>query len=239
MARLALKRSEAVVERLRLDRDRADAFMRRSESMTGEAEGRLMMARGKLNEAQKKMSDVRRKNLPRHRWQADVRRWQAVADDSEAEVRRWGDEGNRADKDMNQFTMDLKDRQAAGIKAERELVALERRSIELARLGRGLRLDANARASDSQPLKITDRAMAALGEVLGTTPHDAQQAWRLALDEDGSVSLHLDEANQVDEVVAYGSSPLLIVSPESADQLSGKTLDVSESPEGTRIVIHD
>ncbi len=128
MAKLALKRSEAVVERLRLDRDRADGLMRRSQSMSGEAGGRLLMARGKLNEAQKNLSDARRRNLPRHQWEADVRRWQAVADDSVATARRWRDESSRANNELNRFTMDLKDRQTAVTRAEQELMALERRS---------------------------------------------------------------------------------------------------------------
>ncbi len=237
-AELKVKRALATLETLRLDQDRADGLVRRGGSMADEAAGRRNLAQVKLDEAKKNAADAKRKGLPPHLWVAETRRWTAAAEDAATDARRWADDARRAEKDMNGFTGEIKEKQVALERARKEVTAWENKLRSRSAMGRGLtvmnrRSDSNA----GKPVYVTDRATAALSHALDEMPHGPDDALRLSLGSDGAVVLAVDARNPDDEVVEHGRAAVLYIGPQSVESFAGKTLDTSESPEGTQIVI--
>ena len=237
-ARLAVNRTLSLLADARLNHDRADGLLRRADSMTKETQGQVVFAEHKLEEAQQNSANAKRKALPQHRWQADIRRWQAAADDAKSDLRRGGDDLMRAEKDKKNLATEIKERQAAVAKGEREIYTWQQKLQYVSKFGRGLRT-ATRSSSESQenPLAVTEQAAAALREVLERTDRLPDQAFRLTSGPDGGINLTLDHAKNDDHVISHESVRVLLVGPGLPDSLKGKTLDISDSPEGTQIVL--
>jgi hypothetical protein len=216
----------------------------RAESKLEALRGELGFSQRKVDEAQLGAEDSRRKGLPRHRWEADKRKWQARADLGESDLRRWGDEARSHEKNVKALELEIRDTQADLETRTREVLDLGRRLQRLARLGRGIRVLGRSRsareramsAADSS-LSITSRATSALQEVLEGLEHQPDQMLRLAMDPSDAIILVVDDARPGDNLVCHDGVPVLLVDGVLPRGLRGKTLDVSESYEGTQIVL--
>ena len=155
-----------------------------------------------------------------------------------SDLRRWGDDLMRAEKDKKNLATEIKERQAAVAKGEREIYTWQQKLQYVSKFGRGLRT-ATRSSSESQenPLAVTEQAAGALREVLERTDRLPDQAFRLTSGPDGGITLTLDHAKDDDQVISHERVRVLLVGPSLPDSLKGKTLDISDSPEGTQIVL--
>jgi Fe-S cluster assembly iron-binding protein IscA len=86
-------------------------------------------------------------------------------------------------------------------------------------------------------LKVTGRALEAIASALDANQVQAEQALRLARNDEGGFGLAVDEQREGDEVVAHGERPVLFIEPDVSVQLDGVTLDLMESPQGRRLTL--
>ena len=97
--------------------------------------------------------------------------------------------------------------------------------------------DQSKSPSDFRPLAVTERASAALKDILDNMQHESDQALRLILDTGGNLTLNLDMARQDDGVVTHQGAAVLFVEAPLPEGLEGATLDVSETPQGPSLVL--
>ena len=104
---------------------------------------------------------------------------------------------------------------------------------------RGRRATAPRPESDGgpRPLSVTGRATSALKDMLDGMAHEPGQALRLALGSGGGMTLVLDTERAGDNVVSHEGEPVLLIDSPVPEDLQGSTLDISEKPEGSTIVL--
>ena len=86
---------------------------------------------------------------------------------------------------------------------------------------------------------MTAQVTEALKSVLESTNRDSDQAFRLTAGEGGGIALALDVQREGDNVVSHQGVPVLLVGPDLPETLRGKTLDISQSPQGTQVILAD
>ena len=91
--------------------------------------------------------------------------------------------------------------------------------------------------SDQPALKVTHRATGALKGILDGMGPEPNQALRLVEGPDGGFSLALDMRRAGDQVLSHQGTAVLLVGAQSAGSFAGKTLDVSETDQGTQITL--
>lgn len=85
-------------------------------------------------------------------------------------------------------------------------------------------------------INVTTDAAAVLGQSLATTEADESQALRLEKSQDG-LALTLDQEREGDQVVRHEERTVLVVDQSISDSLDGATIDVTDTPEGKRLVV--
>jgi outer membrane biosynthesis protein TonB len=85
-------------------------------------------------------------------------------------------------------------------------------------------------------LIVTDKAAQYLRETLTRKPEGSPEALRVVYNEDG-YQLVLDDAKEGDQVFEQEGQNYLFLDAPVSEALSDATLDVQESPQGTRITL--
>ncbi len=83
-------------------------------------------------------------------------------------------------------------------------------------------------------LTVTDKAAQYVRETL--KKESAPRAFRIVGIEEG-YRFALDEAQESDQVFEHEGENYLLLDTEVGEALSGATLDVQESPDGTRLIL--
>ncbi len=83
-------------------------------------------------------------------------------------------------------------------------------------------------------LTVTDKAAQYLRETLSRKEKGAPGSFRIVSAEEG-YEVTLDGANEGDQVFEHEGENYLLLDTEVGEALSNATLDVKESPEGTRL----
>jgi iron-sulfur cluster assembly protein len=86
-------------------------------------------------------------------------------------------------------------------------------------------------------VKVTDRARIALKGALSRSIEEEGVGLRLDVSEEGGLALYPDRAKDGDEVVEHEGNPLLLLGDNVAEPLAGATIDLTETPEGERLVV--
>lgn len=86
-------------------------------------------------------------------------------------------------------------------------------------------------------MRVTDKAAAYLLRALDNKDEGAPEALRIVYSEDAGYEFALDDPKDGDEVFQQDSRSYLVVDAELAKSLLNATLDVQESPQGTRITL--
>ena len=225
---------------IRVQSDRAERLVRRGQRMADVERTKTSSARRQAEDARRKGEEARRKAQATFRWEADARRWESEAERAAIDARRWSDEARRHERDSKTAVKEQRVRTDKLTEAMTEVHNWRQRFEYLTKFGRGLTTSnaTNAQANQGS-LAITDRVIAALSEVMSTLDRRADQCLRLLLAEDGVINLTLDAPRDGHQVLKQGNTPVLIISPQVLVNLGGKTLDVSESSEGTKIIISE
>jgi len=84
---------------------------------------------------------------------------------------------------------------------------------------------------------VTENAKQQLKETLLANSDDPETGLRLSFKSPGQFGLVLDKEHKGDQVVEHEGSKVLLVGLEIVEQLQGATLDVGDTPEGTKLVI--
>lgn len=85
-------------------------------------------------------------------------------------------------------------------------------------------------------LIVTDKAAQYLCETLTRKPESSPEALRVVYNEEG-YQLILDDAKEGDQVFEHDGQNYLFLDAEVGEALSNATIDVQESPQGTRITL--
>ncbi len=85
-------------------------------------------------------------------------------------------------------------------------------------------------------LTVTDKAAQYLCETLTRKPEGSPQALRIVYTEEG-YQLTLDDTKEGDQVFEQDGQSYLFLDAQVGEALSDATLDVQESPQGTRITL--
>ena len=84
---------------------------------------------------------------------------------------------------------------------------------------------------------VTESAKQTLKEILTTHSDDPEVGIRLSFNPPGEFGVVLDREAEGDQVVEYDGAKALLVAPELAPVVDGVTLDIQDTPEGSKLVI--
>ncbi len=84
---------------------------------------------------------------------------------------------------------------------------------------------------------VTKAGLVELKRILDEHTDNAQAGLRLTADQSGTLGLTIDVKTAEDQVLEHEGSELLIIEKNLADSLAGITIDVEETPEGSRLVV--
>ena len=87
-------------------------------------------------------------------------------------------------------------------------------------------------------LTATESAKSLLKEILTTHSDDPEMGVRLASDPQGQLGLVLGKEEPGDQVVEHQGVKALLVASELAPSLEGVTLDVQDTDDGPKLVVH-
>jgi len=87
-------------------------------------------------------------------------------------------------------------------------------------------------------IAVTDDAKLALKRVLTNNTDEPEACLRLCLDNEGKLQLAVDKEKKGDQTMEYEGSTLLLAEEDLADKCEGLTIDVENTPEGTRLIIN-
>lgn len=93
------------------------------------------------------------------------------------------------------------------------------------------------RGEKDRMISVTEKAVDVLARTLEESDASEDQALRLARAPQGEFGLAIDEERSGDQVVKQAERAVLLVDEEVSAVLDGATLDVVESPEGTRLTL--
>ena len=86
-------------------------------------------------------------------------------------------------------------------------------------------------------LTVTESAKQLLKEILLDQADDPEMGLRLSVRPPGHFGVSLDREAEGDQVVEHEGAKVLLVAPEIAPLLDGKTFDVQDTAEGPKLVI--
>ncbi len=87
-------------------------------------------------------------------------------------------------------------------------------------------------------LTVTDKAAQYLRETLSRKEEGAPGAFRIVSAEEG-YQVTLDDGKEGDQVIEHEGENYLLLDSQVDEALSNATLDVQESPEGTRLTLSE
>jgi hypothetical protein len=87
-------------------------------------------------------------------------------------------------------------------------------------------------------IAVTDDAKLALKSVLTAKTDEAEACLRLYVDNQGKLQLAVDKGKKGDQTIEHEGSILLLAEEDLADKCEGLTIDVENTPEGTRLIIN-
>ena len=105
-----------------------------------------------------------------------------------------------------------------------------------------LRKLAGTQGFDKQGLglmEVTERAKQELKKILTANTDKSEACLRLVTNEGGQLGLTIDVERDGDQTIEHENSKLLLTEKELADTLQGITIDVEDTPEGTKLVSTD
>jgi len=88
-------------------------------------------------------------------------------------------------------------------------------------------------------MEVTERAKQELKKILTANTDKSEACLRLVTNEGGQLGLTIDVERDGDQTIEHENSKLLLTEKELADTLQGITIDVEETPEGTKLVSTD
>lgn len=86
-------------------------------------------------------------------------------------------------------------------------------------------------------VNVTDRAKVALKSALSRSVEEAGIGLRVEISEQGACALYPDWEKAGDQVVEHEGNVLLLIGEEVSQPLEGATIDLTETPEGARLVV--
>ncbi len=86
-------------------------------------------------------------------------------------------------------------------------------------------------------LTVTDSARQLLKETLKARSDDPEVSLRLSLKPSGQFEIMPDREVQGDQVVEHEGVKVLLVAPELATMIEGVTLDVQDTPDGSKLAM--
>jgi len=84
---------------------------------------------------------------------------------------------------------------------------------------------------------VTERAAAALKGLLDQQNPDPDQVLRLTYDADNSVKLVLGNEADGDQIVQHQGDVVMVIEPSISEDLSGTTLDCTETAAGVSLTL--
>jgi Fe-S cluster assembly iron-binding protein IscA len=84
---------------------------------------------------------------------------------------------------------------------------------------------------------LTDRAKVALKSALVRSIDEEGVGLRLDVSEEGGLALYPDQAKAGDQVIEHEGNVLLLIGDDLSQPLTGATIDLAETSEGTGLVI--
>lgn len=88
-------------------------------------------------------------------------------------------------------------------------------------------------------LGVTEGAKQELKKMLTANTDDPEACLRISADEQRGIGVAIDKERDGDQVIEHEGSKLLLVEQAVAYTLQGITIDVEDTPEGTKLVITD
>lgn len=85
---------------------------------------------------------------------------------------------------------------------------------------------------------VTERATAALKDLLNQQNPEPDQVLRLIYDNDSNVKLVLSTETSEDQKVEHQGETVMVVEPGISEDLTGTTLDSTESPGGISLTLY-
>ena len=86
-------------------------------------------------------------------------------------------------------------------------------------------------------LTVTENAKQLLKGILTAHSDDPEVGIRLSFNPPGEFGIVLDRETEGDQVIEHEGAKALLVAPELASVVEGVTLDVQDTPEGSKLVI--
>jgi Fe-S cluster assembly iron-binding protein IscA len=86
-------------------------------------------------------------------------------------------------------------------------------------------------------LEVTEGAKQALKELKSAKVGDPEAGLRLTVSSPGEFGLSIDTEREGDEVVEHEGSKILFIEGNVSSSLEGFTIDVQDTPEGTKLTI--
>ncbi len=218
--------------------NRVTGMLTRSRKKEAEAHSKEQAAKRKSEDTGRRVEDAHQRESARYaRLMAESQRWDRDARRHADEQLRWQDESRRKEREVA-----ASDREVRGVMAEvadiaKGAIPWEQRLKFLSQHRGRSSARPPTSDSDSRPLSITGRAIAALKQMLDSMEHRPDQALRLRADADGKIALSLDAQRQGDSVVRHEDTSVLFIDPPVARTLQGRTLDVGETPGGSPLML--
>ena len=86
-------------------------------------------------------------------------------------------------------------------------------------------------------IEVSERARQELKKLLSATTDKVEESLRLVVGNSGELGLALDTEVPGDKIIEHENSKVLLVEERLASHLDGMTIDVEDTPEGSRLVI--
>jgi Fe-S cluster assembly iron-binding protein IscA len=86
-------------------------------------------------------------------------------------------------------------------------------------------------------VNVTDRAKVALKNALANRADEPGVGLRVEISEQGTYALYPDQAKAGDQVVQHEGNALLLIGEDVSTPLAGATIDLADTPEGSRLVV--
>jgi hypothetical protein len=195
-------------------------------------------ARGDEARARERQGDARSRAEQARKSGQDADQWDSEALRADRDLRRWADETWRKERGLSTLDVEVK-----SLAAEFENRVIETQVME--EILDALERDPGGFGSSDQetiqvkfkPLTVTERAAAALEDLLKKLNSGPDRLLRLETGADDQMALVLDEKRAGDRVIKHRDNPVLLVPAKVPKALFGKTLDISNSTKGPQITL--
>ena len=86
-------------------------------------------------------------------------------------------------------------------------------------------------------VNVTDRAKIVLKSAFSRSIDEAGIGLRVEISEEGACALYPDREKAGDQIVEYEGNVLLLIGEDVSQPLEGATIDLTQTPEGARLVV--